>query len=317
MNKNKNIADDDIPDLEDLSEEINKINKAKGVTSNSGPVKIQVKETKSIDNSNVKNENQRVPIKVVETKTNTNTNGKKEVNNVSQKDQGFGSGFKRGFFSKALGTNGNSNNTTETNISTNSTNNKTSNETNKNNEVTDLTNIKAKKNKYEIEEVQQNMKITSESNNSKFLMNDIMGKKDQWLNQELLMKLASNPKLIKAFTHPSFNEVIKLLQADPAEAKRKFGNDPEFNEFFKEFASLMASHFQNLGEKETNNFLKNQSSSDPEVELLLSDPKVKAVLEKMQKEGKLDAQTLGNDNDLIMKIDKLIKKGVFKTIPMK
>lgn len=276
-------TDDEIPDLEDFSYELNKINEAKGVnTSKSVPIKIEVKEDINKTNS---------------------TNISNKTNNDQTTNYEFGMGLKKGFLNKAS-QNSKSNTTTTTN------NNK------KDEHVTDLTNVKAKKNTLEIQEVQNNMKNSSETNNSKFLVENIIGKKDQWLNQELLMKLASNPRLLKAFTHPSFNDAMTLLQKDPAEAKRKFGDNADFNEFFKEFSALMADHFKNMGEKETNKFI-NEKSSDPEVEKILKDPKVQGVLKRMQIEGKIDSDVISKDNDLLIKIDKLIKKGVLKTIPMK
>ena len=108
---NCNIVDDDIPDLEDFSQEFNRINDTKGNNfSKSVPIKVEVIETSS--------------------KTNTN-----EINsNNNKQDYEFGMGLKKGFLKKSQ-----QNNPQTTN----------------NDNITDLTNVKAKKNKLEIEEVQK------------------------------------------------------------------------------------------------------------------------------------------------------------------
>ena len=54
MNKNEkktnNTEDDDLPDLEDFSHELNKLNEAKGInTSKSVPIKIEVKENNKLE----------------------------------------------------------------------------------------------------------------------------------------------------------------------------------------------------------------------------------------------------------------------------
>ena len=261
---------DDIPDLEDFSQELKEIKKSKNI--NEAPVKLGVKV---INDSNSKNNN---------------------ATSTIDTQQEFGSGFKKGFLKK------------QSNSNTTSTINSTKKE-----DIVDLTHIKSKKIN-EINEVQEKMNNVSIQNDSKFLIKDIVNNKKDWLNQDLLMKLAKNPKLLQAFMHPSFTDVISLLQSNPEEAKKKYGSNPEFNEFFKEFSSLMADHFKNLGDKQTESFINQNAKNDAEVEEILKDPKVIKLLEKMKVEGKIESQDLINDQSLMIKIDILIKKGVLKTI---
>ena len=46
--------------------------------------------------------------------------------------------------------------------------------------------------------------------NSKLLQN-----KDEWLNQDFFTKLASNPKLMQAFTDPRYSAIMSEFAKDP------------------------------------------------------------------------------------------------------
>lgn len=98
------------------------------------------------------------------------------------------------------------------------------------------------------------------------------------------------------------------MQKDPNKAKQLYGKDPEFNEFFKLFSSMMADHFSKISEKkEAENPL-----NDKEVQEIIQDPKVNAIIQKLQLEGKLDVMELERDPALGKKIKTLIDKGVFR-----
>lgn len=291
-NKNNNDLDD-LPDLEDFSEDLKKMNIGK---INNEKVSIPVNINNNSNNNNlIENKKVGIPIKI------SNNSESNDVKNIKvenkDKEYEFGMGLKKGFLNKKI-----NDNSTQSNI-----------KEKEKGEIVDLTNIKSK-NKLEIDEVQKNMKSESSSKDSKFLLNNIMNNKDQWLNEELMKKLMKNPKLLQAFTHPNFNDVITLIQKDPNEAKKRYGNVPELNEFFKEFSSLMADHFNNLEKKQTSNFLEEQSKKDEEIKKILEDPKVNNLLKILHKEGKLDPIHFENDNDLLIKFNILIDKGVLKTI---
>lgn len=281
---------DDLPDLEDFSEDLKKINFGK---TNNDKTTIPINVITNNENSNI------IPIQV--NKNNNNTSTSIVKSDKKENDYEFGCGFKKGFLNKK-----------NNNISSKSNNENYSSKSKE--EIVDLTNIKSK-NKFEIDEVQQNMKNESNSKDNKFLLNNIMNNKDQWLNEELMKKLMKNPKLLQAFTHPNFNDVMKLIQNDPKEAKKRYGNVPELNEFFKEFSSLMADHFHNLEKDQSSKFLDEKTKNDDEVRKIMEDPKVNNLLKILQKEGKLDPIHFENDNDLLLKFNTLIDKGVLKTIP--
>lgn len=261
--------DDDIPDLEDFSDQL----KNKQPINNKATLKVNVIND---DKSKVKEE--------------------PKLSNtvkVENKEPEFGSGFKRGFLKKSVNSNSNSNNVKQNNS---------------NKEIVDLTHIKAKE-QNEIKEVQEKMKelknVNSNAPNVK-LLNDMVkeGNKDKWMNNDLMTRLMKNPKLMKYFMHPDFSSILQLMQTNPALCKEKFGNNPEFNDFFKEFSSIMADHFSDLGVK--------SMSPDPEVQKILSDPKVMEVMQIIQKEGKLDMDNLKCEESVKKKILMLIDKGFLK-----
>lgn len=266
MNGNQFESDDMPPELEDFSEELNKIRMTRGVDSKeSTEIKVDVKEAKSNENINKLNETVK-----------------------DKSDDNFGSFMKKGFFKR-------SNNTTS--------------------KTTDLTHIKATNKNPEkkiIEEFKEELKNNASNISSKDkskILSNIVEKKDEWLNQELLMKIAQKPNLMKAFMNPKFSEVIALLQKDPEKALSQYGHIQEFNEFIKEFSSIMAEHFGKLSkDKEVaslNNF-------DEETQIILNDPKIIPIIKKLQTEGKLDIEIINNDPYISSRVNKLIEKGVFK-----
>jgi hypothetical protein len=277
--------DDDMPpELEDFSEELNKIRSTRGGSNHaesSSEIKVNV-----IENTEPKK---------IQSEKSKSSQSKSEEDN-------FGSFMKKGFFKR--------NNANQT---------KTTNDSNKNNKLEDLTHIKSnpgntqeKKVFKEIEnELKMNSKIIDNDNKSK-LLNNIVEKKEEWLNQELLMKIAQKPNLMKAFMDPRFSEVITLLQKDPQKAIAQFGHVKEFNEFIKEFSSIMADHFGNLSKDTDKQSSQNLNNLDQETQSILNDPKIIPIITKLQNEGKLDIEEVNKDPYLSSRINKLIDKGVFK-----
>lgn len=103
----------------------------------------------------------------------------------------------------------------------------------------DLTHIKAKPKDETLKlgEVQDAMQST------------ILKNKDEWLNQDFFTKLASNPKLFKAFTDPRYSAMLSEFGKDPKGTMQKFGHNPEFRELMEEFSKLMGSHFESIADK--------------------------------------------------------------------
>ena len=282
--------DDDIPELEDLSEELNKIRKQKGQNLQSEPAEIKVNvineqkkdstQTKPIDSKPVQ-----VPIQ------------KAEPQKPKDDLDDFGKGFKKGFFRKQH--------------QQKPTQQKPTKQTEKP-KVEDLTHIKANPGTdiktATVQSFNKELKIAQEqSDNTKGLLGSIVDKKNEWLNQELLMKIAQNPNLMRCFMDPRFSVVIQEMQRYPQECMRKYGNNPEFATFIKDFAALMGDHFNKLA---TNLPGANPNMNLPEVQAILNDPKVTPFLSKLQKEGKIDVEEINRDPYLASKIKVLIDKGI-------
>lgn len=266
--------DDEMPELEDFTEELSKIRLNK--TNNneeSSEVKVNV-----IEDKNHKN---------IEHKINVVEKIQKKTNN----DEEFGSFMKKGFFKRA-------------------TNQINKSDTKK---VDDLTHIKAKEQGKVSQTFQENlkndMKANMENVNTKNLLENIVNKKDEWMNQDLLTKIAQKPELMKYFMDPRFTEVITLFQKNPQQAVQQYGHVKEFSQFIKDFSSIMADHFSGLNQKQQ---LENVPQFDKETQEILSDPEVSRVIYKLQTEGKLDIEEINKDLALSAKVKKLIDKGVFQ-----
>ena len=103
------------------------------------------------------------------------------------------------------------------------------------------------------------------------------------------MKIAQNPNLMRCFMDPRFSTVIQELQTNPQECLKKYGNNPEFSTFIKEFSALMGDHFNNLAK---NPLQGNPNYNNPEVQEIINDPKIKPILERLQKEGKKEEKKI-------------------------
>ena len=139
------------------------------------------------------------------------------------------------------------------------------------------------------------------------LLNNLANNKQQWLNQELLMKIAQNPNLMRCFMDPRFSTVIQELQTNPQECLKKYGNNPEFSNFIKDFSALMGDHFNNLAK---NPLQGNPNYTNPEVQEIINDPKIKPILERLQKEGKIDMNEIMRDPYVSSKFKVLIDKKI-------
>lgn len=90
------------------------------------------------------------------------------------------------------------------------------------------------------------------------MMQKIQG--GEWVTPDLLEVLQSNPVLGNGLKNPKCMAALQLMQKSPAEAKARFGNDPDVNAFVMEFGRVMGSHFTSLGEKESK---ANSNPNDP------------------------------------------------------
>ena len=306
------MSDDEMPELEDLSEQLNEIRKARGIDEKNIPKDIKIGVVNEKTNNNKVNipittsSPPQVPVQVPKQQKQEEKPKPKQDNKRDEDNFGFGL-FKRGFLKRH-------------NFSEDENKNKKEKEPKKENkeiptkkeEPVDLTHIKSNPGTTTKTDVINNfnkdLKSTQESSKiNPNMLNNLANNKQQWLNQELLMKIAQNPNLMRCFMDPRFSTVIQELQTNPQECLKKYGNNPEFSNFIKDFSALMGDHFNNLAK---NPIQGNPNYSTPEVQEIVNDPKIKPILERLQKEGKIDMNEIMRDPYVASKFKILIDKKI-------
>lgn len=76
---------------------------------------------------------------------------------------------------------------------------------------------------------------------------EMLQKDQSWITPQLMAAMQTRPDLLAGLSNPRMQQAMQLMQSDPLEAKRRFGNDPEVTKFLQDFSSLMATHFDVLG----------------------------------------------------------------------
>ena len=306
------MSDDEMPELEDLSEQLNEIRKARGIDEKNIPKDIKIGVVNEKTNNNKVNipittsSPPQVPVQVPKQQKQEEKPKPKQDNKRDEDNFGFGL-FKRGFLKRH-------------NFSEDENKNKKEKEPKKENkeiptkkeEPVDLTHIKSNPGTTTKTDVINNfnkdLKSTQESSKiNPNMLNNLANNKQQWLNQELLMKIAQNPNLMRCFMDPRFSTVIQELQTNPQECLKKYGNNPEFSNFIKDFSALMGDHFNNLAK---NPIQGNPNYSTPEVQEIVNDSKIKPILERLQKEGKIDMNEIMRDPYVASKFKILIDKKI-------
>ena len=306
------MSDDEMPELEDLSEQLNEIRKARGIDEKNIPKDIKIGVVNEKTNNNKVNipittsSPPQVPVQVPKQQKQEEKPKPKQDNKRDEDNFGFGL-FKRGFLKRH-------------NFSEDENKNKKEKEPKKVNkeipikkeEPVDLTHIKSNPGTTTKTDVINNfnkdLKSTQESSKiNPNMLNNLANNKQQWLNQELLMKIAQNPNLMRCFMDPRFSTVIQELQTNPQECLKKYGNNPEFSNFIKDFSALMGDHFNNLAK---NPMQGNPNYSTPEVQEIVNDSKIKPILERLQKEGKIDMNEIMRDPYVATKFKILIDKKI-------
>ena len=306
------MSDDEMPELEDLSEQLNEIRKARGIDEKNIPKDIKIGVVNEKTNNNKVNipittsSPPQVPVQVPKQQKQEEKPKPKQDNKRDEDNFGFGL-FKRGFLKRH-------------NFSEDENKNKKEKEPKKVNkeiptkkeEPIDLTHIKSNPGTTTktnvINNFNKDLKSTQESSKiNPNMLNNLANNKQQWLNQELLMKIAQNPNLMRCFMDPRFSTVIQELQTNPQECLKKYGNNPEFSNFIKDFSALMGDHFNNLAK---NPMQGNPNYSTPEVQEIVNDPKIKPILERLQKEGKIDMNEIMRDPYVAAKFKILIDKKI-------
>ena len=306
------MSDDEMPELEDLSEQLNEIRKARGIDEKNIPKDIKIGVVNEKTNNNKVNipittsSPPQVPVQIAKQQKQEEKPKPKPDNKRDEDNFGFGL-FKRGFLKRH-------------NFSEDENKNKKEKEPKKENkeiptkkeEPVDLTHIKSNPGTTTktnvINNFNKDLKSTQESSKiNPNMLNNLANNKQQWLNQELLMKIAQNPNLMRCFMDPRFSTVIQELQTNPQECLKKYGNNPEFSNFIKDFSALMGDHFNNLAK---NPMQGNPNYSTPEVQEIVNDPKIKPILERLQKEGKIDMNEIMRDPYVAAKFKILIDKKI-------
>ena len=306
------MSDDEMPELEDLSEQLNEIRKARGIDEKNIPKDIKIGVVNEKTNNNKVNipittsSPPQVPVQIAKQQKQEEKPKPKPDNKRDEDNFGFGL-FKRGFLKRH-------------NFSEDENKNKKEKEPKKVNkeiptkkeEPVDLTHIKSNPGTTTktnvINNFNKDLKSTQESSKiNPNMLNNLANNKQQWLNQELLMKIAQNPNLMRCFMDPRFSTVIQELQTNPQECLKKYGNNPEFSNFIKDFSALMGDHFNNLAK---NPMQGNPNYSTPEVQEIVNDPKIKPILERLQKEGKIDMNEIMRDPYVAAKFKILIDKKI-------
>ena len=316
--------DDEMPELEDFTEQLKEIRKAKGIDEKNVPTELKVGVIDEKKNTSNQNKNNTVQIPITTTKTSqpekntnqktTNTNNKPNNNSNKRDEDNFGCGlFKRGFLKRHNFSDDEPKKITNTTNKNNNSNPKEKEkEKEKKNEPVDLTHIKSSPGTTTKTNIMNNFNKDLKSNQeaSKInsgMLNNLANNKQQWLNQELLMKIAQSPNLMRCFMDPRFSTVIQELQTNPQECLKKYGNNPEFSNFIKEFSALMGDHFNNLAK---NPMAGNPNYNSPEVQEIVNDPKIKPILERLQKEGRIDMNEIQRDPYVASRFKVLIDKKI-------
>jgi len=294
--------DDEMPELEDFTEQLKEIRKAKGIDEKNIPQNIKIgviDEKKNSSKEPIKENKVQIPI------TKSEEPPKKPVQDNKRDEDNFGCGlFKRGFLKR--------HNFSEDEPKKEIKKENKEKEKEKKNEPIDLTHIKSTPGTTTKTNIMNNFNndLKSSQESSKInsgMLNNLANNKQQWLNQELLMKIAQKPNLMRCFMDPRFSTVIQELQTNPQECLKKYGNNPEFSNFIKEFSSLMGEHFNNLAK---NPMAGNPNYNTPEVQEIINDPKIKPILERLQKEGRLDINEIQRDPYIASRFKVLIDKKI-------
>ena len=72
----------------------------------------------------------------------------------------------------------------------------------------------------------------------------------EWITEDLMKQIRSNPRLNKHLTDPNFLQVLEGFHSNPSEVLRNYASNPEMAEFLKDFCTLMGNHFTGLADQE-------------------------------------------------------------------
>lgn len=105
-----------------------------------------------------------------------------------------------------------------------------------------------------LEEVQEAMKNSS--------LEGLVDTSDEWANDDLMQKVANNPRLAAGLRNPKFAAALEAMQRDPKAAMTRFRDHPEIIDFLQEFCGIMGQHFTKLGKEQDKMNGKGKGAAD-------------------------------------------------------
>ena len=112
-------------------------------------------------------------------------------------------------------------------------------------------------------------------------------KQNDWITPDLATKIRNSDVLSRGLSDPRCMAAIQLLQKDPQQAMQQFQHDPVVSLFLREFAGIMASHFESLGGPSTA-VGRDSSSDDP------ADQSRAPLVQEMPEIGPLHSKVLSD-----------------------
>lgn len=114
----------------------------------------------------------------------------------------------------------------------------------------------------------------------------------EWLTPELLEKF-QNHDMLRYMSDPKFAAILTEFQTNPEAAQKKYGDNKQVMEFFRQFMGVMGQHLSEVGEKKEKekkqmtpakaaapeDIAVNDILKDPEVVTILQDPWIKNMFE--------------------------------------
>lgn len=72
------------------------------------------------------------------------------------------------------------------------------------------------------------------------------------MTPDFLNKISSNPKLIKFFSNPEYQQAMQLMQTNPKKVLEVYGKNAELMDMIQEFCKLMGTQLETVGKQAGN-----------------------------------------------------------------
>eukprot|EP01006_Ploeotia_vitrea_P040150 TRINITY_DN66406_c8_g2_i1.p1 TRINITY_DN66406_c8_g2~~TRINITY_DN66406_c8_g2_i1.p1 ORF type:complete len:351 (+),score=197.69 TRINITY_DN66406_c8_g2_i1:57-1055(+) len=137
----------------------------------------------------------------------------------------------------------------------------------------------AQRDELKLPEVQEEMKKAEEQRKAAT---------PEWVTQDLLGKISSDPELLKMTLDPKYMKAMQEFASKPAAAAAKYAHDADMSAFFTKMAGVLTPHFTELGKKEEAEKKKKQKQKQQQNE--------KRQKEKEKDSGMLIEDVTDSDN---------------------